>query len=494
MKDLTLLSANQIVKQIKEKSLKAFDVCKAYLDRIEKLNPSINAYTHINKESALNKASEIDQKIANGEPVGSMAGVPVALKDNISHKNQPLSSASDILGANDRPYHSPYNAFVVERLLDEDAVILGRTNMDEFAMGSSTETSAYGVTRNPWDLERVPGGSSGGSAAAVAARLACIALGSDTGGSIRQPASFCGVLGLKPTYGEVSRFGLAAFASSLDQIGPFARKTEDIALVMEVIAKHDPQDSTSIPSDDFYGSYLDHIQGDVENLKIAIPSFSWSDAVDKDIQNSLLQTKKSLQKRGARFEDIDLPYNKYAVSVYYILATAEASSNLARYDGVQYGFRDNNQTDLEEMYQGTRSKGFGKEVQRRILLGTYVLSSGYYDAYYKKAQKVQSLIKETYHSVFFKDNFDAIMLPTSPTAAFRFGEKSQDPLQMYLSDIFTIGSNLAGLPAISVPSGLNENNLPLGVQIIGPPGKGLQSLLAISSAHESDTPVPKLEM
>ena len=486
MNDLTVLSACEIVSKVKSKEVTATDVCKAYLERIDRLNAKINAYVFVDQEQVLIEAKKVDDKIANQEDIGILAGLPVAIKDNISEKGKPLGCASRILGADQRPYHSPYDAFVIEQLRSEGAIFLGRTNMDEFAMGSSTETSAYGITHNPWNLEHVPGGSSGGSAAAVAARLAPVALGSDTGGSIRQPASFCGVVGLKPIYGEVSRFGLSAFASSLDQIGPFARNVRDSALVMQAMAKHDVQDSTSINSKDLYGKYLDFAEPGVEGMKIGVPSFAWNDAVDEEVKESLRQAQSVLEEMGASVEAVELPYSQYAVAVYYIIATAEASSNLARYDGVQYGVRSSDVDQLSEMYIQTREQGFGDEVKRRILLGTYVLSSGYYDAYYKKAQKVRTLIKKDYENLFDGQGFDALMLPTSPTPSFPIGSKTSDPLQMYLSDIFTISVNLAGLPAISLPSGLNQKGLPLSVQLVSAarPSEGLRSLFRVASSFE----------
>ncbi len=488
MSDLTLLPAYEIVDKIETEEISAVDVCRAYWERIDRLNELINGYVYLDREGSMKQAEAIDAKVKANQPLGLMAGVPVAIKDNISEQGKPLSSASNILGAQGQPYHSPYNAFVIDRLLAEDAVILGRTNMDEFAMGSSTETSALGVTKNPWDLDCVPGGSSGGSAAVVTSRLAAVALGSDTGGSIRQPASFCGTVGLKPIYGEVSRFGLAAFASSLDQIGPFTRHVHDAALLMQVIAGHDPQDATSIQDERLYGHYLSHLESGVEGMKIGIPQSSWSEAVDDEVQQSLREAKELLERMGATVEDVELPHSKYAVSVYYIIATAEASSNLARYDGVQYGYRYTGSQNLADMYCETRDVGFGAEVKRRILLGTYVLSSGYYDAYYKKAQRVRTLIKRDYQKLFTEQGFDALMLPTSPTPAFRMGSKTDDPLQMYLSDIFTISINLAGLPGISIPSGLNQDGLPLSVQLVtdGQLEQGLSSLFRVAATYEKE--------
>jgi len=385
-------------------------------------------------------------------------GIPVAIKDNINVKGYPTTCASKIL----QSYISPYDATVIERLRRAGALIVGKTNMDEFAMGSSTEYSAFFKTRNPWDLERVPGGSSGGSAVAVAVRSAPLSLGSDTGGSIRQPASFCGVIGLKPTYGRVSRYGLVAFASSLDQIGPFARKTEDIALIMEVISGHDPRDSTSSKRE--VPKFTQELGKNIKGLRVGIVREFMEDGVEEGVKRAFEGFLKDMEKEGAYIEEISLPHVKYAIPCYYIIAPSEASSNLARYDGVRFGYRTEKYQDLIDMYSKTRDEGFGPEVKRRILLGTFALSAGYYDAYYLKAMRVRRLITQDFEKAF--ERVDLIATPTSPTVAFRFGEKTDDPIAMYLSDVFTVSVNLAGLPGISIPIGMS-NNLPVGGQLIG---------------------------
>lgn len=479
-------TAYELAEAIKNKDVTAKEVTEVYLQRIELLNEDLNAYAFVFKEEALKQAQSVDDKIASGETVGLLAGVPIALKDNLCYAQSPVTCSSKILDSKDHPYRSPYSATVVEKLIAEDAVILGSTNMDEFAMGSSTENSYYGVTKNPWNKDCVPGGSSGGSAVVVAAGLAVAALGSDTGGSIRQPASFCGVVGLKPIYGEVSRFGLIAFASSLDQIGPLTKDVRDAALLMKVISGYDPHDATSIASETLYDHYLNALGGDISGMKIGIPKECFADGVHEDVLASLNDAKAKMEALGATVEEVSLPRMKYAVSVYYIIATAEASSNLARFDGVQYGRRAEEVQDLAHMYRATRNEGFGDEVKRRILLGTYVLSSGYYEAYYKKAQRVRTLIKKDYEELFKTQGFDAILMPTAPTPAFKIGEKSSDPMEMYLSDIFTIAVNLAGIPGISIPCGLSKEGLPLGMQVItdADPKQGLSKLLQVAEAFE----------
>ena len=459
---------------------KSVTTTEAVFERIEKYEPLLGAYISTFKEQALAQASQIDAKIAAGGPAGQLAGVPVAVKDNMCTTFGTTTCASKIL----ENFHAPYNATVVEKLLAADAVIIGKTNMDEFAMGSSTETSGLKRTVNPWDKSRVPGGSSGGSAVAVAAGMCFAALGSDTGGSIRQPASFCGVVGLKPTYGRVSRFGLVAYGSSLDQVGPVTRTAADCALMMNVIAGHDERDSTSVsesiaPACD----YLEKLDEPIEKLKIAIvPQFvAGADEHVQKAMNDAIDIYKSL---GAQAIEIYMPHLDYAIAAYYIIATAEASSNLARYDGVHYGHRTENPRDYIEVYSKSRAEGFGKEVKRRIMLGTYALSSGYYDAYYLKALKVRNLIRGDFTAAFEK--CDCIMMPVSPTTAFKLGEKIDDPLQMYLSDIYTIAVNLAGVPAISIPSGFDENGLPIGLQILAP-AFGEDKLLRIARMFEKQT-------
>jgi aspartyl-tRNA(Asn)/glutamyl-tRNA(Gln) amidotransferase subunit A len=419
----------------------------------------VQAFLTLTPELSRDRASSLDDALARGEPAGKLAGVPVAVKDVLTTRGVRTTAGSRVL----ENYVPPYDATAVSRLLAEGAVILGKTNLDEFAMGSSTENSAFQKTRNPWDPDRVPGGSSGGSAAAVAAREVPAALGSDTGGSIRQPAALSGVVGLKPTYGRVSRYGLIAFASSLDQVGPLCRTVEDAALFLEVLSGHDPLDSTSsaVPVAD----YRAQLDGGVAGLNLGIPRKALEQGLQADVRESYDRAVALLEGVGARTIEVDLPHAELAVACYYLIATAEASSNLARYDGVRYGRRAEAHLSLPEMYGATRDQGFGTEVKRRILLGTYVLSAGYYEAYYLKAQKVRTLIARDFHQAF--ERVDAVLLPTSPTTAFRFGERLQDPLQMYLSDVFTITANLAGIPGISIPAGLDREGLPVGVQILG---------------------------
>jgi aspartyl-tRNA(Asn)/glutamyl-tRNA(Gln) amidotransferase subunit A len=419
---------------------------------------SLNAFLKLFDEQALSRARAVDAKIAAGT-AGPLAGLVIAVKDNICIRDEQVTCASRILEG----FTSLYDATVVERLRDADAVVLGKTNLDEFAMGSSTENSAFGPVRNPVDPSRVPGGSSGGSAVAVAAGMADTALGSDTGGSIRQPAAFCGVVGLKPTYGRVSRYGLVALSSSFDQIGPFARSVADAAAVLQVIAGHDVRDSTSadVPVPDYRAAMI----GDISGLKIGVPREALGDGLQKEIREAIHQSMTTLIKGGASVREISLPHSDYVISTYYILMTAEASSNLARYDGTRYGYRSAEARDLAEVYIKSRSAGFGQETKRRIMLGTYVLSAGYYDSYYRKAQKVRRLIQKDFLEAF--EDVDCILMPTAPTTAFKCGEKVDNPLQMYLSDVFTVSANLAGIPAMSVPHGQDLEGLPIGVQLLG---------------------------
>ncbi|RMF92584.1 MAG: Asp-tRNA(Asn)/Glu-tRNA(Gln) amidotransferase subunit GatA [Candidatus Schekmanbacteria bacterium] len=431
--------------------IKPEEVLDSVLRRIEEVNGKINGYITVLEDYAKNQ-------IEKGLPEGPLSGVPIAVKDNICIKDQLTTCASKIL-YNFRP---PYNADVTERLLNAGAVICGKTNLDEFAMGSSTENSYFGPTRNPWNVECAPGGSSGGSAAVVSADACIAALGSDTGGSIRQPASFCGMVGMKPTYGAVSRYGLVAFASSLDQIGPMTKDVRDCAMLLNVISGYDRRDSTSLKFD--RPDYTKALTGEIKGIRVGIPSEYFGEGLNQEVADAVKKGIEYLSSSGAEIIDISLPHTDYAVSCYYILATAEASSNLARYDGVKYGYRTEKSSNLIDMYFKTRGEGFGAEVKRRIMLGTYALSSGYYDAYYAKAQKVRTLIKEDFDKAFEK--VDVIVTPTSPTTAFKIGEKADDPLQMYLSDIFTISVNLGGLPAISIPCGFDSKSLPIGFQII----------------------------
>lgn len=457
--DLLNLSVEKISEGLKNKEFSSVEITKAFIDKIKEdksKEDGINAYITIMEEEAIKLAKEADELIKEGKN-SPLTGVPIAIKDNINIKGIPTTCGSRILTS----YKASYNSTVVERLIYREKMIpLGKLNMDEFAMGSSTETSFYGITRNPFDKSRVPGGSSGGSAAAVAAGLAPVALGSDTGGSIRQPAAFCGVVGLKPTYGLVSRYGLVAFASSLDQIGPIAKTVKDAALILSAMEGHDPKDSTSLN----IKPRQYKLDGNIKGLKVGLPEEYFIEGLNDEVKKNVLEISELLKKSGAEVMEISLPHSKYAVSTYYIVATAEASSNLERYDGIKYGLRENAKT-LSEVYTKTRSKGFGAEVKRRIMLGTYVLSAGYYDAYYLKALKVRNLIKMDFDKAFEKVN--VILSPTSPTTAFKIGEKIDDPISMYLSDIYTISANLAGLPAISIPTGFSTNGLPIGSQLIG---------------------------
>jgi aspartyl-tRNA(Asn)/glutamyl-tRNA(Gln) amidotransferase subunit A len=429
---------------------------------LKKINEGnhLNAFISILGDRALAKAKVVDEKLKQSR-AGKLAGLIVAIKDNINIKGEKTTCGSKILSN----FVSPYNATVIQRLEDADAIIIGKTNMDEFAMGSSNENSFFGAVKNPLDLSRVPGGSSGGSAASVSAKLAMAALGSDTGGSVRQPASFCGVVGLKPTYGRVSRFGLVAFASSLDQIGPITQSVSDCAKILEVIAGHDSMDSTS--ADFAVPEYSRSCNLPIAGLKIGIPVEYFSIGLDPEIKNQIDKYCQHLTGLGAKTVEVSLPHTEYAVATYYILATAESSSNLARYDGARYGYRAESTTSLEEMYVNSRSEGFGGEVKRRIMLGAYVLSAGYYEAYYQKAQKARTLIKQDFDNAF--NNCDCILTPTSPTTAFKIGEKLDDPLTMYLSDIYTVSANLAGIPAISIPFGCDSQHLPIGIQILAKP-------------------------
>lgn len=465
-------SIRELKSLLESKSVSAKEILASHLKHVESQDQEISAFNCLLPELAGKQAENIDSLIAKGEQLPALAGVPVAIKDNICLQNYPCTCSSKILA----DFHPPYNATVIERLLEAGALPIGKTNMDEFAMGSSTENSAFKKTHNPWNTKTVPGGSSGGSAAAVSAGFVATALGSDTGGSIRQPASFCGVVGMKPTYGLVSRFGLIAFASSLDQIGPLGRTVEDVAYTLSVISGHDAKDSTSLnqPSSDF----VSQLNGDIKGLKIGVISELMTEGIDDDVKAAVQEAASAYSRLGAKVEEVSLPHSKYALPVYYLLATAEASANLARYDGVRYGYRNESATDLLNMYCQTRSEGFGAEVKRRIMLGTYALSSGYYDAYYKKAQQVRRLIKQDFDNAFAK--FDIVLCPTSPSVAFEFGAKTDDPLQMYLSDIATIPANLAGIPGISLPCGQSKSGLPIGLQLLGP---ALSDARLLQAAH-----------
>jgi aspartyl-tRNA(Asn)/glutamyl-tRNA(Gln) amidotransferase subunit A len=454
-------TATAIRDEVTSGRVSAVEICRAFLDRMASVNPALNAFNLTTPERALAQATDVDRRRAAGETLGALAGVPVALKDNLCVRGVKTTASSRML----EHFVPPYDATVVARLTAADAIVVGKTNCDEFAMGSSNENSAFGVVRNPWAQDRTPGGSSGGSAAAVAARCVPLALGSDTGGSIRQPAAFCGVVGLKPTYGRVSRYGLLAFASSLDQIGPMTHTVRDAALALNALAGIDPCDATSShePVPDFTAG----LTGDIKGLRVGVPQAFVLDGVDGGVRTAFEAAVEMLRGSGAIIVDIDLPHAKYAIPVYYLVATAEASSNLARYDGVRYGYRSarDKEQNLQEMYSRTRDEGFGAEVKRRIMLGTYVLSAGYYDAYYLKAQQVRTLLRQDYQRAF--EAVDVVAMPTSPIPPFKLGEKTGDPLQMYLADVFTVSANLAGLPAISVPCGFSEAKLPVGLQLTG---------------------------
>lgn len=470
------LSAIELRDKFASGELSAVQIITHFLERIKNYDTKIGAFLKVFYERALEKAKKLDERKSKGEKIGKLAGIPIAIKDNIHIKDEITTCGSKFL----TNYCAPFNATVTRLLENEDAIIIGKTNLDEFAMGSSTENSALGSTSNPWDLERVPGGSSGGSAAAVAAGFCPLALGSDTGGSIRQPASFCGIFGFKPTYGRVSRYGLVAFGSSLDQIGPFAKSSEDIGLVMEVLGRHCEKDSTSIPSEP--ENYTNNLQCNLSGMKIGVP---WEFLKDlspehkKAFENSL----EVYKKLGVEVVEVDLSILKYSIAVYYILATAEASTNLARFDGVRYGKRSEKAQTLREVYTFSKEEGFGPEVKRRIMLGTYVLSAGYQDAYYKKAQKVRTLINIKYKKAFEK--CDIIATPVTSTTAFKKGE-IKDPLQMYLADIYTISSNLAGIPAISIPSGFLSDGLPIGFQLMAPQKQDVK-LISFAHAFEKAT-------
>jgi len=475
---LNQLTISELTARLARREVSAREATQACLDQIRRVDGKIHAFISHDAANALAQADAADKAISEGAKQ-PLLGIPVAVKDVLAVKNQPLNCGSKILGN----FVSPYDATAVEKLKAAGAIVFGRCNMDEFAMGSSTENSAFGVTKNPWDISRIPGGSSGGSAAAVAADECIASLGSDTGGSIRQPAALCGVVGLKPTYGRVSRYGLVAFASSLDQIGSFTKDVRDAATLLGVMSGHDLRDSTSVPQP--VPDYAAALTGDIKRLKLGLPKEYLIGGLDPEVKAAVDAAMKQLEKLGAEIVEISLPHTDYAVATYYIIATAEASANLARFDGIRYGARiDGN--DPMELYSKTRGAGFGAEVKRRIILGTYVLSSGYYDAYYLRAQKVRTLIRHDFLKAFEK--VDAIVTPTSPTAAFKIGEKSDDPLQMYLSDIFTISCNLAGICGVSVPCGFTKNpKLPIGLQLLGQPF-GEETMLRVAHAYEQSTP------
>jgi aspartyl-tRNA(Asn)/glutamyl-tRNA(Gln) amidotransferase subunit A len=457
--ELHSLTIHQLHDLLAKKEVTSREVTKALYRRIRKVDGKVKAYLLLTEEEAFRQADRVDRKLAQGERIGDLTGIPIGLKDILCTKGIRTTCASKIL----ENYIPFYDGTVIQKLKEREAVFLGKLNMDEFAMGSSTENSGFQVTHNPWDLKRIPGGSSGGSAAAVAADECIAALGTDTGGSIRQPAACCGVVGLKPTYGRVSRYGLVAFASSLDQIGPITKDVEDCAILMNAISGYDPRDSTSVNVE--VPDYKQSLERDIKGVRIGIPVEYFIEGMDPEVEKAIQEAIDFFKKWGAEVQKISLPHTEYSVAVYYIIATAEASSNLARYDGVKYGLRSKGYRDLMEMYTQSRAKGFGEEVKRRIILGTYVLSAGYYEAYYRKASQVRTLMRKDFEEAF--QRVDVILAPTAPTPAFRIGEKTEDPLQMYLSDIHTIPVNLAGIPAISIPCGLSHEGLPIGLQIIG---------------------------
>lgn len=454
-----MASIRELHQQLISKERSCVEIVQESLDRIQALEPKLHSFLQVTNDRALEQAKQIDAKIAAGEEIGLLAGIPIAIKDNLCTQGVPTTCASKIL----QNFVPPYESTVTQKLIDAGAVMVGKTNLDEFAMGGSTETSAYAKTANPWDISRVPGGSSGGSAAAVAGGECPISLGSDTGGSIRQPASFCGIVGMKPTYGLVSRYGLVAFASSLDQIGPFARSVEDAAILLNAIAGYDPKDSTSLKVD--VPDYTQFLTTDLKGKKVGVIKETFGEGLDPEVEKSVNAAIDQLKALGAEVKEISCPRFRYGIAAYYIIAPSEASANLARYDGVKYGARIEDAENLMEMYTKTRSQGFGAEVKRRIMIGTYALSAGYYDAYYLKAQKVRTLIKQDFEKAF--EEVDVLVSPTAPTTAFKLGDKSQDPLSMYLIDLMTIPVNLAGLPGMSVPCGFDSQGLPIGLQIVG---------------------------
>ena len=456
--DLTELTVHELQEKLKNKEINVSDITKAYISRIDEKEKDVQAFVTVLKEEALKKSEEVQAQFDNREN-NALAGIPIGIKDNINTKGIRTTCSSKML----ENFISPYNATVMEKINEENMITLGKLNMDEFAMGASTEYSYFKKTKNPWNLNRVPGGSSGGSAAAVAANMVPFALGSDTGGSIRQPAAFCGVVGLKPTYGLVSRYGLVAFASSLDQIGPITKDVKDCAILLNVIAGHDEKDTTSANIEK--KDYTKALKNDVKGLKIGVPKEFLGEGINEEVKSRILEAIEEYKKLGAIVEECSLDIAKYALASYYIIACAEASSNLGRFDGIRYGYRSKNFNNIKELYKNSRTEGFGEEVKRRIILGTYVLSSGYYDAYYKKAQQVRTLVKQEFEKCFNK--YDVILTPTSPTVAFEFGSKSNNPLEMYMADICTVSINIAGIPAISIPCGVDSNGMPVGLQLIG---------------------------
>lgn len=473
-----MASIRELHHQLVSKERSAVEITQAALKRIEAIEPKLRSFLCVTADRALSQAQAVDAKIVAGEEIGLLAGIPIGIKDNMCTKGIPTTCASRIL----KNFVPPYESTVTQKLADAGAVMVGKTNLDEFAMGSSTENSAYQVTANPWDMSRVPGGSSGGSAAAVAAEECTVAIGSDTGGSIRLPASFCGVVGMKPTYGLVSRFGLVAFASSLDQIGPFGRTVEDAAILLGAIAGYDPQDSTSLNVE--IPDYTQALKPDLKSMRIGVIKETFGEGLDSEVEQAVTKAIEQLKSLGAEIQEISCPRFRYGLPAYYIIAPSEASANLARYDGVKYGFRAPDPENLLDMYARTRASGFGAEVKRRIMVGTYTLSAGYYDAYYLKAQKVRTLIKQDFETAF--EQVDVLVCPTVPSTAFKAGEKTDDPLSMYLTDLMTITVNLAGLPGLSLPCGFDRQGLPIGLQLIGNALREDQ-LFQVAYAYEQST-------
>ena len=457
--NITELTVHELQEKIKNKELTITEINKAYIERINEKEKDVQAFITLTTDEALEKSKIIEEKVNKGEIKGELAGIPIGIKDNICIKGTKTTCASKML----ENFIAPYNATVIDKINDENMISLGKTNMDEFAMGSSTENSYFKKTKNPWDLSRVPGGSSGGSAAAVASNMVPWALGSDTGGSIRQPAGCCGIVGLKPTYGLISRYGLIAYASSLDQIGTLTKDIEDTAILLNVIAGHDDKDTTSAEQEK--KDYTKALKNDIKGLKIAVPKEFFGEGINEEVKAKLENAIEKYKELGAMVEEVSLDVAEYALATYYIIACAEASSNLGRFDGIRYGYRSPKFNNLRDIYINSRSEGFGDEVKRRIILGTYVLSSGYYDAYYKKAQQVRTLVKSRFDEIF--ENHDIILTPTAPTTAFKIGEKSDNPLEMYLSDICTVSVNIAGLPGLSMPCGVDSEGMPVGMQLIG---------------------------
>ena len=457
--EITELTVHELIEKLKNKELTSTEITQSYVGRIKEKEPEVQAFVTTLEDEAIKQAKEIDEKRATGEIENNLAGIPIGIKDNMCTKGIKTTCSSHML----EKFVSPYDATVVEKLKSENLIDLGKLNMDEFAMGGSTEYSYFHKTYNPWNLNKVPGGSSGGSAAAVAANMVPWALGSDTGGSIRQPSSFCGVVGLKPTYGLISRYGLVAFASSLDQIGPITKDVEDSAILLNLIAGHDEKDTTS--ADIAKKDYTKNLKNDIKGKKIGVPKEFFGEGINTEVKEKLQEAMETYKELGAEVEEFSLDIAKYSLATYYIIACAEASSNLGRFDGIRYGYRTPEFSNLKELYKKSRSEGFGPEVKRRIILGTYVLSSGYYDAYYKKAQQVRTLVMNEFQKAFEK--YDVILTPTSPTVAFDIGSKSNNPLEMYLADICTVSVNIAGLPGISIPCGVDKEGMPVGMQLIG---------------------------